>query len=299
MPSYALGRQPADPTKPKLRLRRSVTEPVTPPNSCDWLSEVREWAMLKNDSVGDCTMAGAAHIAVAVDRYGQGRDLTIGDDQVLAAYTAVSGYNPADPNTDVGATLQDALDYWRRTGIAGNTIAAFAFIDAQDLDLVRACIATFGAVYTGLSVPQSAMDQLDRGEPWTVAGRSRILGGHCVPIGAYDPDTFTCVTWGQTQRMDVGFYQRYFDEVAVPIDLDWMRANGTSPAGLDVAALNADYERLTGKPGPFPNVAPAPTPAPSTDPDRDLLAAFTRWQRRHRTRDLTAAFDAWRPTKGL
>jgi hypothetical protein len=117
-------------------------------------------------------------------------------------YSAVSGYNPTDPSTDVGATLQDALDFWRKNGLAGNRIAAFAFIDAQDVDLVRACIATFGAVYTGMNFPSSAMDQINRGEPWTVVRRSRIEGGHCVPIGAYDADSFTCVTWGQTQRMD-------------------------------------------------------------------------------------------------
>jgi hypothetical protein len=292
--SYALGRQPADPTQPKLRLRRTGT--VQAPETCDWLSQVARWGMLGNDQVGDCTMAGAAHVAMAVDKYGQNRDLTITDQQVLTAYSAVSGYNPADPATDVGATLQDALNYWRKQGLVGNTIAAFAFIDPQDLELVRACIAVFGAVYTGFNVPQSAMEQFNHGQPWTVTGRTRMLGGHCVPLGAYTPDTFTCVTWGQTQTMDLGFYRRYFDEVAVPIDLDWMRANGTSPAGLDVAALNTDFTALTGQPGPFPNITPTPPPA---DPDHELLAAFTRWQRRHRTKDLTAAFNAWRTAKGL
>jgi hypothetical protein len=288
--SRALGRQPADPTKPKLRLRRSATERPTPPESCDWLSQVREWGMLANDAVGDCTCAGAAHVAIAADKYGQGRNLVISDDDVLAMYSAVSGYNPTDPSTDVGATLQDALDFWRKNGLAGNRIAAFAFIDAQDVDLVRACIATFGAVYCGMIFPSSAMDQINRGEPWTVVRRSRIEGGHCVPIGAYDADSFTCVTWGQTQRMDLGFYRRYFDEVAVPIDLDWMTAAGTSPAGLDVAKLNADYEALTGSPGPFPDVAPTPapipTPTPEPTPADDRAARFIA--------SVLAAVDAYR-----
>lgn len=274
MTSYALGRQPADPTKPKLRLRRSPVEAVAAPPACDWLSQVPQWGMLANDSVGDCTAAAAGHVAMAVDKYGQGRDLTLTDADALTMYEAVSGYNPADPSTDVGATLQDALDFWRKVGIAGNRIAAFAFVDAQDLDLVRACIATFGAVYTGFNVPASAMDQFNRGQPWALAGRSRILGGHCVPIGAYDTAGFTCVTWGRPQGMSVAFFRRYFDEVAVPIDLDWMRANGTSPAGLDVAGLNADFTALTGQPGPFPNVAPPP----ASDPDAELVAAFARWQ---------------------
>lgn len=278
MPDFALGRLPADPTRPKLRLRRSAIERPVPPASCDWLSQVREWGMLANDSVGDCTMAGAAHTAMAVDRYGQGRDLVITDREVLEAYAAVSGYDGTEA-TDIGATLQDALDYWRKTGIAGNQIVAFAFLDAHDLDLVRACIAAFGSVYTGMWVPSSAMAQLDRGETWQVVARSRNLGGHCVPLGAYDPDTFSCVTWGKVQKMTVEFYLRYFDEVAVPIDLDWLSATGTSPAGVDIGGLNTDFEALTGEPGPFPPmvVPPTPVPVPENDPDAALVAAFKDW----------------------
>lgn len=246
--TFALGRLPADPTKPKLRLYRSATPKA--PVSVDYLSRVRNWGMLLNDRIGNCTVAGAAHIAMAVDKYGQGRDLRISDAEALRAYRAISGYNPADPNTDVGATLQDALDYWRNTGIAGNKIAAFAFIDAKDLELVRACIATFGSVYTGMDFPHSAYDQMDRGVPWTVT-RTYSDGGHCVPIGAYDQQSFTCVTWGRPQKMSVNFYLTYFDEVAVPIDPDWLSVTGKSPAGLDIATLNADYTALTGKPGPF------------------------------------------------
>lgn len=274
MSSYALGRQPADPTKPKLRLNWALGVRPAPPESCDWLSAVPQWSMALNDRVGDCTAAGAAHVAVAVDKYGQGRDLTITDDQVLEMYRAISGYDPANPATDVGATLQDACNYWHQTGVAGNTIAAYAWIDPQDIDLVRAAIATFGAVYTGFWVTAAAMNQFNNGQTWTTTSKaSRVLGGHCVPIGAYDSDSFTAVTWGRTQKMSTGFFRRWFDEVIVPVDLDWMRANGTSPAGLDVVTLNADYEALTGQPGPFPDYVPPP---PS--PDVELVAAIDKWR---------------------
>ena len=283
MPDYPLGRQPANPTKPKLRLRRALGERPTAPLTCDWLSVVPRWNMFSNDQVGCCTCASIGHVAVEVDKNGQLRDLALTDQDILTAYSAISGYDPARPETDVGATLQDALDYWRKTGIAGNTIAAFAWIDAQDLELVRACIATFGAVYTGMWMPASAMDQLDRGQPWTLVGRSPILGGHCVPLGAYDEESFTCVTWGQTQRMDVPFYLRYFDEVTCVVDLDWLRSTGLSPAGIDVATLNEDFEILTGQSGPFPAYEPpapepTPEPVPADNPDAELVAAFTKWQ---------------------
>jgi hypothetical protein len=281
---YALGRQPNDPRQPRVRLRALPKTTVTAPPSANWLSGIKQWGMLANDSVGDCTAAGAAHVAMAVEHYGRGRDITLTDSDALTMYEAISGYRPGKPSTDVGATLQDALGYWRATGIAGNKIAAFAEIDAQNLDLVRACIAIFGAVYTGMNFPASAMDQFDAGKPWSVVKRSSIEGGHCVPIGAYDDESFACVTWGQVQPMTLDFYKRYFDEVWVPIDLDWLTATGASPAGLDTDALNADYQALTGEPGPFPQAAPPVTPPvtppvgpPDQDVDLELATAVRLW----------------------
>jgi hypothetical protein len=299
MPNYALGRSAPDPTKPKLRLRRSAIERPVPPGECDWLSQVPAWGMLANDAVGDCTAAGAAHIAMLVDRNAQGRDIEITDEQTLEFYSAISGYDPSDPNTDIGATLQDALDQWRKTGIAGNTIAAAALLDAQDLDLVRACIAIFGSVYCGMSMPESAMQQLDYGEPWTVQRRTRDLGGHCVPIGAYDAQSFTCVTWGQTQQMTVDFALRYVDEIWVPIDLDWLSSAGVSPAGLDIASLNSDFEALTGQPGPFPPGLPTPTPAPNPTPTPDPAPQPGGDPNADPDADLIAAFEIWRSARGL
>jgi len=282
---YALGRQPNDPRQPRVRLRALPKIAVTAPPSADWLTGVPAWGMALNDQIGCCTMSGAAHVARAVNHFGRNDDTPIPDDAVLAGYEAVSGYKPGKPSTDVGATLQDALGYWRATGLAGNRIAAFAEIDAQNLPLVRACIAIFGAVYTGMNFPASAMDQFDSGKPWSVVKRSSIEGGHCVPIGAYDDDSFACVTWGQVQPMTLDFYKRYFDEVWVPIDLDWLTATGASPAGLDTDALNADYQALTGDPGPFPQATPPVTPPtnpppvgpPDQDIDLELATAVRLW----------------------
>lgn len=286
---YALGRQPNDPRQPRVRLRALPKTAVAAPDSIDWLTGVPAWGMALNDQIGCCTMSGAAHVARAVNHFGRNDDTPIPDSAVLTGYEAVSGYKPGKPSTDVGATLQDALGYWRATGLAGNRIAAFAEIDAQNLPLVRACIAIFGAVYTGMNFPSSAMDQFDAGKPWSVVKRSSIEGGHCVPIGAYDDQSFACVTWGQVQAMSLDFYSRYFDEVWVPIDLDWLTITGSSPAGLDTDQLNADYLALTGEPGPFPQASPQPvTPPPVTPPVAD-------------TRDLAllAAVVTWRTAKGL
>lgn len=254
---------------------------AAPPASADWVSQVRSWPMLLNDDLGDCTVAGAGHVAQQVNRYGRDQDAPVADADCLSMYEAISGYVPGKPATDVGATLQSALDYWRKTGISGNRIAAFAQVRATDLDAIRLCIARFGSVYCGMWLPQSGMDQFNAGKPWTVAGRSKNLGGHCVPVMAYTADTFTCVTWGKSQPMSVAFFRAQFDEVWCPIDLDWLRSTGLSPAGIDTAALNADYTALTGLAGPFPTVTPTPSPTPSGPRAADvaLAGAFDTWRR--------------------
>jgi hypothetical protein len=210
-------------------------------------------------------------------------------------YSAISGYDPADPSTDVGATLQDALDYWRKVGVAGNKIAAAAQVDAQDLDLVRACIATFGSCYAGMWVTQAAMDQVDDGEMWTVVQRSPNLGGHCIPLGAFDNETFTCVTWGKAQLMTIDFLLRYVDEIWVPVDLDWLAATGLSPAGIDIGQLNADYEALTSEPGPFPPATPTPTPSPEPMPPAPVEPVPADYF----DHALINVFEQWRKAKGL
>lgn len=271
------GRLPNDPRQPRVRLTRLAGVGVETPPTADWISGVRTWGMLGNDSLGDCVAAGAGHAAMALSHYGSAKDYQVQTDDAITMYEAISGYRPSDPSTDVGATLQDGLSYWRSTGIAGHKIVAFAQLTVTDLEVIRACIATFGTVYTGMNFPSSAMDQFNAGQPWKTVRRSTIEGGHCVPIGAYTADTFTCVTWGQAQPMTVDFFGRYFDEVWVPITTEWIGGgDGTpvSPTGLDTDALNADYLALTGQAGPF---APAPPVHPDVDADVALAANMRTW----------------------
>jgi hypothetical protein len=282
------GRLPHDANPPRLLFENYLRAAPTPPAAADWIRGVKKWHMLLNDQLGSCTASSAGHTAQQINWNGRDQDAPVTDDQVLAMYRAISGYTPGNKATDVGATLQDALNYWHKNGIGGNRIVAFAQVRATDLDAVRLAIARFGSVYTGMWLPQSAMDQFSAGKPWTVAPRRTAnLGGHCVPVMAYDADSFACVTWGRVQPMTVPFFRAQFDECWVPIDLDWMRTNGLSPAGLDTAALNADYTALTGKPGPFPAVTPQPGPTPAPQPgpvspgsaNAGLVRAFEEWRK--------------------
>lgn len=251
MPTTFLGgRLPAQPARPHLRLARLLhPELPEPPAAADWVFSVptAAWGMLGNDQVGDCTCAGLAHKRIGDVYANAGRVLDVTTAETLKLYSAVTGYNPAEPSTDRGALCQDVLAYWHKHGFLGERPVAYARVDLANETEVRQAIALFGQLYCGFNVPSSAMDQFDAGRPWDVVRGARIEGGHCVTIGAYDAEGLTCVTWGETQRMTWRFFRTYFDEAWVVIGPDDINPKtGADRAGLNLAALEADFRALTG-----------------------------------------------------
>lgn len=285
-PERRLGRLPNDPDKPRLKLEMEKGTLPLPPPTQDWYSVPFEWGVAVNDKLGCCTISCAAHMAMQSQWYGQDRKIYIPDAEIIRAYSAVTGYQPGVESTDQGAVIQDVLNFWRTIGVGGYKIEAFAQLDATNIDLVKLCVSIFGSVNIGMNFPSSAMDQFDTGATWTPVAHARSEGGHCVCVVGYDATTFTCVTWGRAQKMDLAFWKKYVvpeKDVWVAIDTDWLRKVGTSPAGLDVVTLNADYLSITGAsgPGPFSSVAPAPIPAPhpvgNTAADKALALAMRTW----------------------
>jgi hypothetical protein len=247
--------------------------------------------MYGNDSIGDCTCAAVGHLIQAWTAYSAGSPVTVADSDVIGTYEAVTGYNPADPSTDQGAYIQDVLAYWRKTGVAGHKITAYASVRVSNMTLVKQAIDLFGAVDIGFNFPSSAMDQFDRHMPWDVVAGASIEGGHCVTVNGYKANgNLLCVTWGATQEMTPAFWQRYVDEAWVIITPDWIKANGSTPQGIDLYALGQDFALLTGKanpipkptpvpvPTPVPTPVPVPVPAPTPAVDADVLAALRSLQ---------------------
>jgi hypothetical protein len=243
------GRRPAQPGRPHLKLSRILhPELPPPPESVDALGELPDWGMLGNDRLGDCTCAGVAHLRLADCNIAGNPLPTITDADVVGFYEHF-GYRPGDPDSDQGAVCQDVLAYWHRSGFLGERVGAYARVDLSDRREVMQAINLFGALYCGLTVTQATEDQTDAGQPWDYVPGSKELGGHCVIVGAYDADGLTAVTWGQRQRLTWTCWERQFDEAWVPINPDWINsASGMSHGGLNLAALQADYRALTGRP---------------------------------------------------
>lgn len=164
-----------------------------------------------NDQLGDCVMAGRAHQTLRFEMAEQKKLISISDDEVKAEYFRETG------GADSGLVVSDSLRNWRRLGwYAGGKnykIRAYARLDVANQYQVKSAIYADLGMGIGFDVPQSAMDQFNNGQPWTlVPGHNPSLGGHYVYCVGYDKDGITCVTWGRRQRMSWDFFSKYTDE---------------------------------------------------------------------------------------
>ena len=264
-----LGRLPEDRSKPRLALAPHLRA-TAPPASADWYSRVRAWGMLANDQWGDCVFAGNGHIVEQQTALGEGDETIVTDTEALAEYSAVTGFNPdAGPPgsnpTDQGALVQDGLADLRKNGLAGQKIAAFARVTQGNQTEMKTALAELGCVSLGVNLPQSAMDQFNAGQPWTVSGDATILGGHCIIATGYDAQYVYIVSWGKVVPAAWAWLAAYCEEAWAVVSPMWAGEGGKDPEGVDLSGLGAEFAALTGEANPFPAPqppAPAPTPVP-------------------------------------
>ena len=221
------------------------------------LIAAKAWLMLGNgpdnsvtdgfQGAGDCVFAGADHETMLWTTE-TGKPAKFTGANAIADYSAVTGYNPNDPNTDQGTNVRDALKYRRKTGLidaAGkrHKIGAYLALEPGNTDHLYEALYLFGVVGIGIRFPGSAMDQFDAGKPWAVVAAAQIEGGHYIPLVARRPPYLECVTWGSIQAMTDQFYATYCDEAWVILSSE-MLAAGKSPEGFDLKQLQADLKAL-------------------------------------------------------
>lgn len=263
-------------------LRAGYTDVI--PATVDYMSGVNAWPMYGNDRLSDCTAAAAGHAEEAWSQYGQSKAVMVTDADVVRFYEQSSGYNPADPSTDKGAVMQDALGVWRSIGIAGHRILGFAELDPTNPPECVAGLYWFGALYVGVTITKDALAQTQAGLPWTYnqGGNNTVAGKHAIHIGRSASGVWEATTWGQKQLITQGWWEQYVDEAWLPISKEWLNSSGVSPTHLNGQAMNARFTELTKQPGPFPTITPTPPPAPpptppATDPDVRLIQECWPW----------------------
>ena len=216
-----------------------------PPPDLDLASAVPEWPMYANDRIGDCTTAAAAHMIEAWTAPARGVAVEVSERAVLAAFDKVKQVDPA--TGEEGAVELDVLTYWRKRGIGGHRIGAFARVPVWDHRLVRVAAYLFGGLYIGIQLPLSAQRQPVWDWTGSLDGPARpgSWGGHAVDVVAYDRHALTVVTWGRLQQLTWAFWDRYVDEVYGIISVDFLDEAGEAPNGFDLATLKADLALVT------------------------------------------------------
>jgi hypothetical protein len=257
---YKLGKTPARPGAVKLKFSTYFNAPKLPAPPATFghygVGLGLSWGMLANDAHSNCVFAGAAHeTMVWTHRAGAGQPVAFTDKNVLDDYSVVTGFDPADPETDDGTDMVDAADYLRRTGVvvaAGNRhkIDSYLALEVGNVDQLALAAYLFGAVGVGINFPVSATQQFDAGRPWdilTLAQQQgdRIDGGHYIPcIGRNSDGNFLVVTWGRLHAMTPAFYRAHNDETLAYVSTDPIK-NNLSPEGFGIDELRRDLAEIT------------------------------------------------------
>jgi hypothetical protein len=247
-----LGKQVARHDPRTLLLAAYLTPALpAPPATFDVTGKVTNWGMMENDQIGDCTCAAAGHLIMEWTANAGKKMVTPTDKQIVAAYSAITGYNPTTGANDNGAVEVDVLNYWRQTGIAGHKIGAYVALEPTNHTHVMDSVYIFEGCYIGLQLPISAQAQVQNHQPWSVPpggttgdGKPGSWGGHAVPVVAYDSRGVTVVTWGVLQQMTWSFWAAYCEEAYAILSNDMLTGKKKSPQGFSLQQLQADLADL-------------------------------------------------------
>ena len=268
------------------------------PVAADYLARLAAWQMLGNDVAGCCvavTWANARRLVSFI----AGAENYPSQDEVWAVYrTQNPDFDPnGDPNVngpgssaDGGMDIQTLLEYLVKVGGPDGTKAlAFARVDPTNVDEVKAAVAIFGYVWTGIVVQDANMAQFNDGQPWDYDSHSPDDGGHSVITGGYGApgggplggdERF--ITWAQETSFTDRYWSHKVEECWVVIWPEHLQ-HPAFLAGVDLAALAADYTAITGRPfpavvppapTPVPSPPPSPTPSPTPGLDPDVVQAW-------------------------
>lgn len=215
----------------------------TPPAQFGHENLINTWGVLGNDNYGDCAVAGPCHQSMLWCAE-SGTPAPFSDTSVLANYSAITGFDPNDPDTDQGTAIGDMAKYWRNTGMAddtGHRHRIVAYLDLNPGDLREMLIACwlFQSVGLGFDLPASAQEQFADGEVWDVVPGSPIVGGHYVPAVARRDGMTVGVTWGNEKDFTDDFFTTFNNQGIVALSHEMM-IKGRSIDGFDDQLLHSD-----------------------------------------------------------
>jgi hypothetical protein len=204
-----------------------------------WDSDV-----LGNDVYGDCVLAAPAHLLMLESKLA-GSPVTITTDQVLDAYSDLTGFNREQGIGDNGAYIRDMMDMWRTVGLYGDKIDAYLWVNPLDKLELNWALWRSGGLIAGILLPKCWPEQVDaEGNPdWTIPAGGWAQGdgpgaggGHAVATHATGGGN----SWGLPANWSDEHRQACCDELVMPISRRWQTLSGLTPCGLAYDQVLAD-----------------------------------------------------------
>jgi hypothetical protein len=244
---------------PRFKLKNYLMRGMpAPPPSCDYTQSALAALsnIYDNDTLGDCVIAGMAHIVGVLTGNAGQTPFVYSNDQIIALYSAIGGYVPSNPATDQGCDEQTALNYWENNGapVGSHNIAGWLAVDATDPTEYRTALWLFENLYFGIELPDQWVNPMPSasGFVWDVAGPADPNNGHCVAGVGYNSEGVTIDTWGMTGLMTDQAIAQYAvqasgGELYTVVSQDSLsKATGQAPSGFDWSQLVADFDSMGG-----------------------------------------------------
>lgn len=199
-----------------------------------------------NQKYGDCTIAAIANAVPVWNHEVQGAVPVPTPNVAVKQYFLLEGSPNGEPNPslDNGLVLADVLKAAKTDGLFGGTLQVpyYAPVTPSDLLQVKQAVAFYGLLYSGFQLPQSAMDQFNANEPFTVVPGSPIEGGHCMVVMGYNTKGPLLYTWQRVVQASWAFWEKYADEAWALIPHEFVRAGRGPLKTEDLAVLEADLQ---------------------------------------------------------
>lgn len=278
-----LGRKRPVAHGPRLKMARYMTSALpTPPASVDYAPKAAAalHRMYCNDSLGSCVASWLAHFIGITTGNADGAPFIFTDPQVVQLYSALSGYRPGHPETDVGCNEVDALNYMIAHGAPSgqHKIAGYLAVNPLDTNEVKTAIWLFEGLTFGIELPDEWTQVTGSGFVWD-AGTPNSENGHCVGSPSFSAQGLGISTWGMLGTMTWAALARDViaqsgGELYAVITHDMIsRATGRAPNGFDFSQLVADFNAIGGH-LPLPAPAPMPPPLPQNPTKAQVISAL-------------------------
>lgn len=227
-----LGRVPSIRDPDTIPLRRLLAADIQPPPPERlWQTPISDWGVMGNNQYGNCVIVTAAHMLLTW-RANELQDATrLTDSAVIDLSRSMRALN--------GYSILDRLKYWRKTGMWGDYLWAFAYVPHRDQEQVKIAINHLGGLDIGINLPAAWRGA----DEWTTGSGPRFRpnswGPHSVPLVGYNQTHVFAATWGEVIPCTWDALAYYCDEGYALIDPNWIARDSISPSGIDLNALHA------------------------------------------------------------